>query len=97
MILEEGNRTYPRCPQCDIFVPQKALNSRNLETKSCKRGMERKWRHLAEEEAQEGTERALTAYGSPLSQVTSLKYLGRVLAKEDDNWTVVVCNLRRTR
>ena len=25
-ILEEGNRLYPRCPQCNIFVPQKSLD-----------------------------------------------------------------------
>ena len=42
-------------------------------------------------------ERSLTAYGVPLSQVTSFKYLGRVLDTEDDNWPEVVRNLRRTR
>ena len=33
----------------------------------------------------------------PLSQVTSLKYLGRVAAAEDDGWPAVVRNLRRAR
>ena len=32
----------------------------------------------------------LTAYGVPLYQFTSFKYLGRVLAAEDDYWPVVV-------
>ena len=32
VILEEGTQPYPRCTQCDIFVPQKALNGRNLVT-----------------------------------------------------------------
>ena len=41
--------------------------------------------------------RSLTTYGSPLSKVTSFKYLGRVLSAEDDNWTAVVRNLRRAR
>ena len=59
--------------------------------------MERKWRRLKEEEDQEGTERSLTAYGVPLSQVAYFKYLGRVLAAEDDNWPAVVRNLRRAR
>ena len=59
--------------------------------------MERKWRRLAEEEAREGTDRSLTAYGVPLSQVTSFKYLGRVLKAEDDNWPAVVRNLWCTR
>ena len=48
-------------------------------------------------EAREGTERALTAYGVPLFQVYSFKYLGRVLAAEDDDCPAVVGNLRRAR
>ena len=59
--------------------------------------MERKWHRLSEEESQEGTEREITAYGVPLSQVTSFKYLGRVLAKEDGNCPEVVRNLWRAR
>ena len=59
--------------------------------------MDRKCRHLAEEEAQEGTEREITAYGFPLSQVTSFKYLDQFIAAEDNNWMAVVRNLRRAR
>ena len=97
VILEEGNHPYPRCPQCDMFVPQKDLNGRNLETALCRRGMESKWRRLEEEKDWEGMERALTSYGVPLSQVTSFKYLGQVLAAEDNDWPAVVRNLRRAR
>ena len=32
VILEEGNRYYPLCPKCDMFVSHKALNGRNLVT-----------------------------------------------------------------
>ena len=96
-ILEKVSRPYPRCPQCDMFVPQKALNFRHLTTALCRRLMERKWRRLAEEEAWDGTEGALTTYVFPLSQVPSFKYLGRVLAAEDDDWPKVVRNLRRAR
>ena len=59
--------------------------------------MERKWCRLEEEEARAGTERALTAYGSLLSQVTSFKYLGRVIAEENEDCPVVVRNLRCSR
>ena len=93
MILKEGIRPYPRCLQCDMFVPQKTLNGRHLTTALCRQGMGRKWRNLAEEEAWEGTERALTAYRVPLSQVTSFKYLGIVLVAEDNECPVVVRNL----
>ena len=60
--LEEVSRSYPRCPQCDMFVPQKALNVWNLTTILCRQGTESKWHHLEEEEEQEGKDRALTAY-----------------------------------
>ena len=97
LILEEVNQHYPRCLQCDMFVPQKALNGRNLATDFCQRGMEIKWRQLMEKEARARTERPITAYGAPLPQVTYFKYLGRVIVAEDDNWTAVVRNLRRAR
>ena len=97
VILEEGNQPYPRCPQCDTFVPHKFLNGQKLKTELCRQGMERKWSCLAEEEAREGTEQAITAYGDPLYQAPSFKCLGRVLAAEDENWTAVVRNLRSAR
>ena len=97
VILEEGNWPYPRCPQCNIFVPQKALNGRNLATEFCRRIMEKKWSLLAEEESWAGTERALTDYGALLSQVTSFKYLGRVIASDNNNCLSMVRNLRRAR
>ena len=84
--LEEGSFPYPRCPKYNMFVTQKALNVWNLTNVLCRRGMERKWHCLAEEEAREGKERALTAYGFILSQVTSFKYLERVLAAEENAW-----------
>ena len=57
VILEEGSRPYPRCPQCNMFVPQKALTCRHLTTVLCRQVMEKKWCCLAEEEAQEVMER----------------------------------------
>ena len=59
--------------------------------------MERKWRRLAKEESREGTERILNAYGVPLSHFTSFKYLGIVLAAEDDDCLAVVRNLWHAR
>ena len=59
--------------------------------------MEKKWRRLEEEGEQAETYRSLAAYGVPLYQVASFKYLGRVIAEEDNNWPAVVHNLRRDR
>ena len=71
VILEESNRPYPRWPKCDIFVSHKGINFRNLLAAFWCRGEERKRRRLGEEEAWAGTERTITAYGIPLSPVTS--------------------------
>ena len=38
VILEEGNLPHPRCPQCDMLVPWRALNMRHLATAQCARG-----------------------------------------------------------
>ena len=84
-------------PQCDMCVPQKSLNSRHLTTAFYRQGMERMWRRLDEGKARVGTEGSLTAYGPPLNQVTSFKYLGQVLVEEYDGWLVMVCKLRRDR
>ena len=39
----------------------------------------------------------ITAYGILLVQVTSFKYLGRVILEEDNNWPAVVINFRKSR
>ena len=38
IILEEGNLPHPRCKNCNMFVPWRALNSLNKSTMMCKRG-----------------------------------------------------------
>ena len=55
--------------------------------------MERKWLRLAKEETQEGMDRELTAYRVTLSQVAPFKYMGIVLAAEDDDCPAVGRNL----
>ena len=47
------------------------------------------------EEAQAGTDMAITAYGTPLSSITSFKYLGRVLSAAGDDWLMVFHNIWR--
>ena len=42
VILEEGNRPYPRCPKCKFFVSHEALNGRHLAADFCHRG-EHRW------------------------------------------------------
>ena len=38
IILEKGKLPHPRCENCDMFVPWRALNGRHKSTMMCKRG-----------------------------------------------------------
>ena len=93
VILEEGNLPHPRCTQCDMLVPRRALNGRHPATSQCARVLEQKRRRLAEVELREISERAFDSYGGPLGNVTAFRYLGRVLTAVDDDWISVVGNL----
>ena len=76
IILEEGNLPHPRCSQCNMLVPWRALTGRHHATAMCKKGAERKRRWMAEAELRDSTERAFEAYGKPLETVSTFKYLG---------------------
>ena len=48
---------------------------------------------MAEEELWESSERAFQAYAEPLENVTTFKYLGRVMTEGDDDWPEMAGNL----
>ena len=89
LILEEGNKPHPRCPQCEMFVPQEALNWAQLTSGMCRRGTERKRRRIVVEETEEWTGRVLLAYGTPLKAVPLFKYLGQTLLSSNDDRSTV--------
>ena len=61
--MEKVNLPHPRCENCDMFVPWRALNGRHKSIMMCKRGAERKRRRLAEAEIRESTDMAFEIYG----------------------------------
>ena len=79
VILDEGNLPHPRCARCDILFPWRDLNGRHPDTSQCARGAERKRRRLMEAELRDILERDFKAYGDPLKNVTTFRYMGRVL------------------
>ena len=44
-----------------------------------------------------GAATVITAYGTPLASVSSFKYLERVMSALENNWTVVVRNLKKAQ
>ena len=97
VIMEKGNLPHPQCARCNILVPRRALNSRHPATSQCARGVKRKRRRLAEAETRESLERASEAYGEPLENVTTFRYLGWVFTAGDDDWLAVVGNLGKAQ
>ena len=79
-----------------MLVPRRALNGRHPATAQCTRGVERERRRLAEAETRESSERAFEAYGEPLENVTTFRYLGQVLTAGDDDWLEVVGKLGKS-
>ena len=97
IILEEGKLPHPRCENCDMFVPWRALNGRHKSTEMCRSGAERKRRRLAETEIRDSTEMAFEVYGQQIQSVPRFTYLGRVLTEGDDDWPAVAGNLVKAR
>ena len=61
------------------------------------RGKDQKRCQLAIKVARYGAETVLWAYGQPLTNSGSFKYLGNLLSATDDNWSVAVANLQKER
>ena len=53
VILEEGNLPHPRCSQCDMLVPWRALDGNHRNTVMCRSGVEWKRQRMAETELRE--------------------------------------------
>ena len=52
---------------------------------------------IVEVELRESSERASEAYGYPLENVTTFRYLVQVLTTVDDDWLAVVGNFDKAR
>ena len=76
-----------------MLVPRQTLNGRHPAMAQCARGAEWKSWQLAEGETRESSERTFEAYGEPIQNVSTFRYLGRVLTAVYNDWLVVVGNL----
>ena len=52
---------------------------------------------MSVEEARAVTEMEFSMYGRPLTNMTALKYIGCIIAETDEDWSVVVVNLSKSR
>ena len=91
-----GEGTLPKCPRCDMQT--NFANSRNHEqTALCREGAERKAQYAAAVTNAQALEVEFTAYGEPLERVEVFKYLGRLMAMDDNDRQAVRHNLTKAR
>ena len=68
-----------------MFVPWAALNQQHSDTNLCERGVERKHRQLAYNEAHEGTALDFKLYDHTMAVVSSFLYLGQTIPEVENN------------
>ncbi|EJK60561.1 hypothetical protein THAOC_19061 [Thalassiosira oceanica] len=91
-----GEGVLPRCPRCDMQT--NFANSRNHEqSKLCREGAERKAQYAAAAANARALEVEFTAYGETLERVEVFKYLGRLMAMDDNDMHAVRHNLKKAR
>jgi hypothetical protein len=78
-------------------TPAEALNKGHTQTELCWDLCARKQQHVAAKDSQVAIKTRFTAYGKELEQVPELKYLGRLLACNDNDTQAMRGNLKRAR
>ena len=81
----EGSPPLPKCNRCGLQILYAAMNGRHYDTVMCKDGLARKEQHAAAECTHLSLRQTFTAYGEELERVEVFKYLGRLLAYNDDD------------
>jgi hypothetical protein len=87
----------PQCNRCGLQILYKTMNDRHYETALCKDRVARKVHHAAAERAHLALQNTFTAYGKGIERVEVFKYLGRLLAYNNNNSQVVHWNLKKAR
>ncbi len=71
------------------------MNGRHYETAICRDGVARKEQHAAAERAHLALQQMFTAYDGELKRVEVFKYLGRLLAYNNNDSQAVRGNLKK--
>jgi hypothetical protein len=93
IILKEGLLPLPRCHLCGMQTPAESLSKRHTQMELCRDLCARKRQHAAARDSQLALEMQFTAYGKELEQVSVFKYLGRLLACNDNDTQAMRGNL----
>jgi hypothetical protein len=91
----EGSLPLPQCDRCGLQISFTAINGRNYETAMCKDGVARKVQYAAAKHAHLALQQLFMAYGAELERVKLYKYLGGLLAYNDNDAQAVRGNLKK--
>ena len=93
----EGSVPLPKCDRCGLQISYAAMNGNHYDTAMCEGGVARKEQQAAAERAHLSLQQTFTAYGEDLERVEVFKYLGRLLAYDDNDSQAVRSNLKKAR
>ena len=93
----EGSLPLPQCDRCGLQISYAAMNGRHYETAMCREGVARKAQHAAAERTHLALQQTFTVYDGELERVEVFKYLGRLLAYDDNDSQAVRGNLKKAQ
>ena len=97
VIPAEGSLPYPRCPRCRMQTSPEALNRGHQQTALCRGLFERQMQHEAAARSQDALQQGFFCGGDDLERVEVFKYLGRMLANDDNDTQAMRANLKKAR
>jgi hypothetical protein len=93
----EGSLPLPKCNRCGLQITYLAMNGRHYKTEMCKDGVARKVQYAAAKCAHIALRQVFMAYGEELERVEGFKYLGKLLAYNNNDTQAVRGNLKKVR
>jgi hypothetical protein len=93
----KGPVPLPRCERCGMQTERGALLGRHQRTQLCREGWDKKVQHEATETTRVALTQSFTAYGDKLERVEVFKYLGQLLAYDNNDTQAMQGNLKKAR
>jgi hypothetical protein len=97
VIPSEGTVPLPKCERCGMQTEAGALYQKHQCTRLCREGWERRMQHEATEAARIALARMFTAYSEDLERLETFKYLGRLLAYDNNDSQAMQSNFKKAR
>ena len=93
---ERATTPHPCLDWCGMFVPWEDFNGCHYCREICNEDKNKKSWRLYIEAVRDRYETVFLEYGHPWNNFVPLKYLGRLLLSNDDDYPAVVANLRKS-